>query len=345
MCLAATATVPYPPSLVAVDGTTNGGATWTPRFTQRGVTSFSSVSCATPAACLATGASVVGGFVEATSSAGASWVARPGLSTYEAVAQVGCLTASTCIATTEDNQDTDPLIITKDAGATWTQLALATAATPPQAVTCTSSTRCFANTEADLFVTNDAGSSWTEVSLPSTASSPTVTSVACPSRAECVGSARFDGGVLFMTSADGGSTWTTVGTLPNAYWSDAQTGCSSTQDCVTLAQSYGPSGYFFNLFASSDGGASWTSSSGLAAYDWADDLLCTSDGGCEAVAGTTSNPDPAPLMVTSMDNAKTWTASRVPLDAVNAMACTAVDACIAVGEAASGGPAIARRSS
>jgi len=139
-------------------------------------------------------------------------------------------------------------------------------------------------------------------------------------------------------SKDGGSSWTTATSPGTGELSGIS--CPNTRDCVAVGSSTGVAGPPEGLFTT-DGGAAWTSATLPHGIGYLLTVTCPSSSECIAV-GTRGNPvgnDVAPAAIYSLDGGRSWSTGKLPgtkASSVNAVACSTVTRCVAVGS--SGGP-------
>jgi photosystem II stability/assembly factor-like uncharacterized protein len=139
---------------------------------------------------------------------------------------------------------------------------------------CPSDTNCYADSAGgQLEYTNDGGSTWQQATGIGTATS--APQIWCVDAQDCDVLADIAGsGSTFLTTTDGGQTWTSqpgpavsLGGAPTGPPSTSQNGlaqdtmsCATISSCVVIAYDGDVSGSSTQVFATSDGGASWSQS-------------------------------------------------------------------------------------
>jgi len=137
---------------------------------------------------------------------------------------------------------------------------------------CPSDTSCYADSiGGQLEYTNDGGSTWQQATGTGTATS--APQIWCTDAQDCDVLADIAGsGSTFLTTADGGQTWTSqpgpaasLGGAPTNPPSTSQNGlaqdsmsCATISSCVVVDYHGDFSGASTQVFATSDGGASWS---------------------------------------------------------------------------------------
>ena len=140
------------------------------------------------------------------------------------------------------------------------------------ALVCPSNTTCYADSlGGQLEYTHDGGSSWQHATGTGTATS--LPQISCVTEQDCDVLADIAGsGSTFLTTTDGGQTWTSqpgprasLGGGPASPGSPSQHGlaqdamsCATISSCVVIAYRGGFAGSSTHVFATSDGGASWS---------------------------------------------------------------------------------------
>jgi photosystem II stability/assembly factor-like uncharacterized protein len=202
-----------------------------------------------------------------------------------------------------------------------------------KAVSCSSTTSCFAVGGSTVVATTDAGAHWTVVASP-----PNVfdlTGAACWSATRClvVGSGNGDAGAIYRTS-DGGLTWRTLpAVLPGGLFFAIS--CASRDMCIATGNSGG-------VFSTTDGGRTWNGRF-LPDANLINGIDCVSTTVCEAVGYNGGNGVFA-LALRTTDGAKTWTSQVLPttVQFPTAVACPSSTACTAVGQSTIKGGSVQR---
>jgi photosystem II stability/assembly factor-like uncharacterized protein len=199
----------------------------------------------------------------------------------------------------------------------------ATAGSVLRAVSCSSTSACFAVGGSTGVTTTDAGAHWTRVASP-----PGVfdlTGVSCWSATRClvVGSGNGDAGAIYRTS-DGGMTWRTLpAVLPGGFF--LAISCPSRDVCVATGNSGA-------IFSTADGGRTWhgqfrTEASLINGID------CVSTTVCEAV-GYSGGNGVLGLALRTTDGGRTWVPQQLPaaITFPIGVACPSVTTCTTVGQ-------------
>jgi len=174
-------------------------------------------------------------------------------------------------------------------------------------ISCVDASHCIAVGAAGLIVsTADAGNTWTPGHSGTT---HPLAGVSCPSPTVCY--AVSNSGELFKTG-DAGLTWT-ISTLRNRM--PLAISCPTTADCLTA-----------DGFETHDGGDSWKQASRIGALN----VACPTSSRCYAVRNQLGHG------VILGRNGGGWTLQTVTPYFLNAVLCTSVNTCVAVGGGASG---------
>jgi photosystem II stability/assembly factor-like uncharacterized protein len=137
---------------------------------------------------------------------------------------------------------------------------------------CPSNTNCYADSAGgQLEYSNDGGSTWQQATGTGTATS--TPQISCPDAQDCdVLADTADSGSTFLTTTDGGQTWTSqpgpavsLGGAPTGPPSATQNGlaqdamsCATISSCIVIAYDGDYSGSSTQVFTTSDGGANWS---------------------------------------------------------------------------------------
>ena len=231
---------------------------------------------------------------------------------------------------------------------------------------CPSDTTCYADSVGgQLEYTHDGGSTWQQATGTGTATS--LPQISCVNAQDCDVLAEIAGrGSTFLTTTDGGQTWTSqpgpavsLGGRPTPPPSPSQNGlaadamsCATISSCAVIAYHGDFSGSSAEVFTTSDGGASWSQSTfpSPASGDFMpSDVSCTGTT-CVAVGsivgrytrfssghGGASGQGVrilAGAAYTSEDGGATWSASSAPPSAdygqVTSLTCPDATNCYAV---------------
>jgi hypothetical protein len=247
-----------------------------------------------------------------------------------------CVTASTCYAS-ESGAGGLGWEVTSDGGVTWRSLApLPGGRHLTDPVSCPTSTTCVGSDQSimqggvgpsrgpGLAWTSDGGRSWRldALPVPAGATDSSVEQLSCPSASDCVAflanqgsasSAASTSANFFMTSTDGGSTWTSSAAPPGL--TDLWTlRCDGDGNCIGLVPAgtvQAPSAEGIVAIRSSDWGRSWTTTSspipfgaGILLMECGDTLHCVL--AFPADEGTTFD------ISRTSDGGETWTTMAAP---------------------------------
>jgi photosystem II stability/assembly factor-like uncharacterized protein len=252
--------------------TSDAGATWRAEVLPSGVRPVTGISCPSVSDCFAT----EGGGILVTHNSGRSWTSR-GPFADSSLAAISCPSVTTCYVV-------GSLLVlgTTDGGATWTEQSAPTnqalyrsglpLLAPFDAITCPSTTVCFAMGSGSYMVTRDAGRTWTDdeglvngrAVRQGGGYGPFGDSITCPSTTMCVTNGtvetKSDGprSEISLTT-DSGATWVTERIPKSIGVSDVS--CLSTSRCFALGGGGATRATEFGaILASSNGGKSWDTS-------------------------------------------------------------------------------------
>jgi photosystem II stability/assembly factor-like uncharacterized protein len=276
-----------------IDGTTDGGATWTSLHSHPGATFYAvefadashgwvvgsggviwastdggtawaaqasgtgqqlnGIDCATTGACEVVGN---GGIILGTTDGGASWAPQPS-GTGQALAGISCVSAALCWTV----GGAGTILMTADGGRTWTTQASGTTS-DLKAVSMVSATTGWAvGAGGTILKTTDGGAVWAAQASGTIQSLNAVSAVSASTAMVGVTSGGGTGSVLMTT--DGGATWTAPSSqyLQWTFSPTVAAGAPVTSAVVTLVDSASavPSaGTMTTLLVSADSGGSWT---------------------------------------------------------------------------------------
>jgi photosystem II stability/assembly factor-like uncharacterized protein len=305
-------------------GTTNGGQNWTLEPVADSGT-FAGVSCPSPSTCVAVGDNSNGGGGSAyrTSDGGTIWTPEVVYSAGEGMTAVSCVSLEVCYAVAEDGV----IDMSADGGQTWA-LNIGAANAQLYGVACSSARHCVASGRDGqgrgvLFELNRG--QWTGVEVPNLYQ---VDSVSCPSTTMCEATGiSFPAAGSFVTSTDGGSTWSDQPSPLRLQMDDLDAvACPSGTTCHAVA-----SGGVIATTAS--GAATWqlTEAPGVRA---ADEISCATTTVCEVAGNQTNNSD---VLARTTDGGRTWASQPVPsgVTSLNGVACPSATSCVVLGEESS----------
>jgi photosystem II stability/assembly factor-like uncharacterized protein len=328
----------------------------------KGISTLWGVSCPSVTHCVAVG--TANGSTRSKYIPGATGTVNGGASWYKGrlqggpnqVVNISCATEKKCVGVgftgSASGNFTAGTVVTSNGGRSWTGHLLAGAAGMLNAVACPSTTRCVAvgaNVAADgevsslVFVTSDGGTSW----VPGTLQNGTgvLADVSCPTTNVCLAvgtslptSGSSPAGMDVIYSKDGGSSWTTATSPGTGELSGIS--CPNSRDCVTVGSSNGLAGPPQSLFTTDSGGA-WSSATLPDGIGYLSKVTCPSSRECIAL-GTHGNPVAnavPPAAIYSLDGGRSWSTGKLSgtkAASVNAVACSTVTRCVAVGS--SGAP-------
>lgn len=187
--------------------TTDGGATWTTSAVPTSLGMLSGVSCATTLDCIAVGTGGSSTVILATTDGGTTWT-NQATSYNEGGTVVSCPSSLDCVIGGNDS-----VFATTDGGTTWTPQTVPAGFGNVQGISCSSTSDCVAagiiGEQGDpvISTTSDGGTEWTNQTVPSGARYLAAVSCAWMTTA-CI----ISGGdpAPFLSSSDGGSTWTSA---------------------------------------------------------------------------------------------------------------------------------------
>jgi hypothetical protein len=327
----------------------DGGADWTSQSVPSGTGYLSAIACPSTVECFAVGdASTSEPEILATFDSGLTWMAQPaagegpagiacpsttscyvvelggeilstgnsGLTwTSQTVASVtslngiACPSASSCYAVGQSTVGNGSIVMTSDAGSTWTNDALPTGTGLLDAIACPSTTQCVAVGEqgttetGEALSTTDSGSSWTALAGPM--DTLTLRGISCPSITTCY-SVDFNGN-LFSTS-DAGASWDT-GTRTDSMTSIT---CMSDTQCVASSSN----NFLLNMgiLSTVNSGTTWTPDALPEGTTGPKAIVCPSQTECMAIGRDSTIGG---IVFISSDSGVDWTERVLPNNAPN----------------------------
>jgi photosystem II stability/assembly factor-like uncharacterized protein len=335
-----------PPSTAAVlEKTVDGGRTWqaTAPIPGGSVNAFESTSCVTADICAFAGSpGESGSVVVQTTDGGATWstiaVPLPQVS-GASIGPLACVDALRCVVSAGTSSSGTLFLSTDDGGATWSTAASLPALTSngPSTLRCDPDGACIAvvvsgsvapgsgGVALSVLRSSDLGKSWTDVPAPASVEPGSgILLISCGDALHCLAaySSPVPGqqGFVLATTADGGTTWTTVSAPASwPHWAIALD-CSSGSDCWVSASdaiyrtvtANGPSDTTTTLSPNTGSG---------------------SGSGAVAVIGYKN-----PVIEQTTDGGETWTALGVPPTAngapmavVGPLSCVSGAGCVGLG--------------
>ena len=318
------------------------------------ITNLADVACWHSQVCFAVGQEEAGQGrhqgVVLSSTNQADWVATS-VPAASGLLWVSCLSARRCVAV-GSGADNQGVIVATTNGSTWVPVAVPSGTVPLNSVSCSGSVCLAAGSvlvqdvyQTSVIGSSDGGASWSTRPLPQSPSE--VYAVDCVDATDCwtAGSGAF-------VSHDGGSTWQvrdpsngceTGGTLCAPTYSvlDALTFVTPLDGWAAGGDQCGGehvtqcSGV---IFRTTDGGSTWSQwdSYALAHFPFVDDIACTSDVSCTAVAQTFHATD----ILTTSDGVG-WQDSQGLGAFLYAVSCPSLSRCVAVGATSDGSAYIA----
>jgi photosystem II stability/assembly factor-like uncharacterized protein len=205
-----------------------------------------------------------------------------------------CVTSSTCYASDDVAPTGLGWEVTHDGGMSWHALAsLPKAHLLSDPVSCPAARTCIGSDETlgsqsqvpGLAWTSDGGRSWKldQLPVPPGTNQATVERLSCPTASDCVAFLSSPTRHFFVTTTDGGSSWTTSDAPADltGLW---RLHCDPNGDCIGLVPGQSvqvPNAATIVAFRSTDWGASWASTStpmpfsaGVLVFECGDALHC-----------------------------------------------------------------------
>jgi hypothetical protein len=341
-----TSTSPAPSSTTMSSTAPAAPGTWTARLVPAGVDLLEDVVCPSQTTCFAVGGMASPsepGWIIGSSDAGHSWNLVDRVPPGDSLNAIACPSATECVAVGSQGPGQGvtanfvPLVVvTTDAGRHWVQVTVPARLEILSDVACATVTTCLA-VGAGLIRTTDGGMDWTVVSTPGWTSPATpgppagIDSVTCPTASFCLigGGKGAPTESLSAVSDNGGLSWSTAAHVA-AGNGLGEVSCSSSQNCVGLAESLATNTYGTGTpVVTADGGHSWTRISSPVGGG----LTCVGDF-CISVGGlwqSATNTYPGDAFV-STDGGLSWTpVSFTTSQGLTSVAGTSIGHCVAVG--------------
>ena len=303
---------------------TDGGASWAYLPSIDGNPLYG-LDCPSESVCYATD---IYAHIIKTSDGGASWtwqstpVTTPGLAVpgsggpnpFAGLFGISCPSTSTCVAVGGfPPVGTDPPIVTTtDGGATWTlRTSNSGSGNYLNAVTCVSTTQCWAVGRGGSIVTTSNLTTWTKVTSGTT---NMLGGITCVGASFCLAT-----GQNGTVDTFNGSTWTVRTGLGGSVFL-AGVSCASSTACYAA----GKQGV---TLATTDGGATWTQQAGGGTTQQMNAVSCPAEATCYAVGN-------AGTILQTKNGGQSWLpATSGTTSALNGVSCSSPTACVAVGAA------------
>jgi hypothetical protein len=255
----------------------------------------------------------------------------PAISISVPLSNVACTTNNSCVAIGTSNLDVSPTSVGeyRPANGHWTQLSVPSA----DSSTYLESSSCWSNgclfvgsrSDGDLVWNYNAISHSIVAETPPTGASG-INAVSCYSSMTCAILDSSKGGVRFLTTDDGGLTWSSPVIVGAATLDFASTlSCTSTMECMAsiLDSSNGVA-----IYVSRDGGATWTPRTGFSTVTWS--TLTSLSCYAKACLGL-ANLSTGWRIVRTNDFGKKWSKVSSPHGANLTLACTSLERCVVGG--------------
>ncbi len=307
--------------------TTNAGTTWSIADSVTSASSMWGATCLPSLVCFAVGDGATGGIVLKSTDGGTTWTAQVLPSGITSLHAVACFSDSDCTAVGTALGGFAGIVETTDGGTTWSTEPVPSGVGTSYSVSCPSLTECFAVGGDDILATTDGGTSWTLAYTAAPSSSGLLWSISCPSTSDCVAVGHVDYQGLTLSTADGGSTWTS---LLGPYQVQGLNGvsCSSTSECTSVGNGV--------ILATSDAGTTWVRQPGPAGVNRLNDIACPSSSECVAVGGPDDSLDVGGggTVLASTDGGTVWQGESLPpgVGTLFGIACPSISVCYAVGD-------------
>ena len=319
-CLVLIVSVNVAISTVATEPSIAATTPWTVQSTLPAEAGSSAISCPSATTCYVVGqnSNGLGGDIIATSDGGANWTSSTIPAGAEEINAISCPSTSTCFAV--GFSGTEGLVLaTTNSGSSWTTESVPSGEGALFSISCPSATTCFAAGNSGAIGTTDSGATWTAETLPSGVTF--LSRISCPSVLVCFG--VLNGQEVFVTTSNGGASWTNLNSLPtgpNGFQSSGLS-CPSTSDCYVTGQT---SISQTDVLSSTDGGSTWHTYADTAFFGGA--ISCPSTTTCYVVGSDS--------VETTANSGSSWTVVSAPTGAhyLSDISCPSTTACQAVGQ-------------
>jgi photosystem II stability/assembly factor-like uncharacterized protein len=231
----------------ATASTTDGGSHWSLSALPVANTTMLGVSCPTTSTCLSVGVTsnpegpYAGAIVRSTDGA-STWSNDTLPRGTQGIGDVVCPNATQCIAVGQS------ILESNDAGVSWTAEGVPGGTQALRSVACSSATTCVAiganaqglanpGVPTVAIVTTDGGNTWAQDSFP--ANTASLDQISCSASGQCFagGPSETQGGPApFLSSGDGGLSWTPATTSPSGISAIAGLSCPAANDCAVVGR-------------------------------------------------------------------------------------------------------------
>jgi hypothetical protein len=255
----------------------------------------------------------------------------PAISISVPLSVVACTTNNSCVAVGTSNLDVSPTSVGeyRSANGHWTALAVPSADTSTyvQSSSCWNDGCLFVGSQssADLVWRYDARSHAITVATAPTGASG-ISAISCYASMTCAILDSTKSGPRFLTTDDGGATWTppTTITVP-LHEAVTSLSCVSSNECMMVFQN---SSNGVAIYVTDDGGATWTQRTGSSTVTWSvlTSLNCSGQK-CVGLAKLFTGW----RVVRTKNFAVTWTKVSSLRGAISALACMTLERCVVGG--------------
>jgi hypothetical protein len=255
----------------------------------------------------------------------------PAISISVPLSNVACTTNNSCVALGTSNLDVSPTSVGeyRSANGHWTALAVPSADTSTyiQSSSCWNEGCLFVGSQSsgDLVWRYDARSHAITVATAPTGASG-IAAISCYASMTCSIIDSTKSGPRFLTTNDGGATWTppmTIGVPPQE--SVTSLSCVSRIECMTAFQD---SSNGVALYVTPDGGATWMERTGVSTVTWSvlTSLNCSGQK-CLGLAKLFTGW----RIVRTKNFGKTWSKVSSLRGSILTLACTSLERCVVGG--------------
>jgi photosystem II stability/assembly factor-like uncharacterized protein len=226
--------------------------------------------------------------------------------------------------------------VTDDGGATWQLESLpapeGAAGASVSQISCATALSCVVQAGQTFLSTANGGSTWTAASVVP-AGTPSLVYLRCDPDGSCIGLAltgtNTNAGIVSLTSADNGRTWTMSGPHPAIAIAEFTASCGDTLHCMVV----GGGG---DAMVTANGGLTWQDTAPVGTgYAQATAVSCSAALDCTVSVSDGDFQDAATVLATQ-DGGTSWTAiglpvvGRAPLAEVWPLSCPSQAGCIAL---------------